>query len=345
MEAAGVLEGVCLPDGLDVMSGPELAAAFAQLLPDLERLDRHDTPAASAAAAQLQAWARAVALRVHLVTAKAAVPPPPEPAGDLNRSSAPYLAVSLGVSDRAANREITFAWQVLERLPMLGEAMLAGRLTESRARVFCDWTNALPEDLARRVCARLLDWALDKAATRIRERIAAVAGSLDPGYADRQYRAALAKCGVSAESLPDGTGEVRAHHVPLDEAAATKGGLDVLAKAAKAAGDPRRIGRLRWLIIYGLADGHLRGLSDEQILAHLAATRPTEEELAEAEAQEEADRRAVQRIFDEPIREERRARRAERRARQTPPDMPRTTTTAARPSPATAVTTVPARMV
>jgi hypothetical protein len=302
----GVPDVVGLPDGLDSMAGPELAAAFGELAPVLARLDPYDTPAASRAAAGLQAWARAMALRVHLVTAKAAAPPWWEQDGELSRSSAPYLAVSLGVSDRAASREIMFAWQVHERLPMLGEAMLAGRLTEGRARVLCDWTTGLPDDLARRACAQVLEWALDKPATRIRERITAVAAGLDPGYADRQYRAALAKCGVSAEQLPDGTGEVRAHHVPLDEAAATMGGLNALAKAAKADGDPRPIGRLRWLIVYGLADGHLRGLADEEILAHLAASRPTKEELAEAAAREEADRRTAQGAYDDALREERR---------------------------------------
>ena len=52
--------------------------------------------------------------------------PPPEQAGDLNRSSAPYLAVSLGISDRAASREINFGWQVHERLPMLGRQLGSG---------------------------------------------------------------------------------------------------------------------------------------------------------------------------------------------------------------------------
>jgi hypothetical protein len=77
--------------------------------------------------------------------------------------------VSLGISDRAASREINFDWQVHERLPVLGEAMLACRLTESRARVFCEWTLGLPDDLAEKVCAQLLDWALDKPGARIRD--------------------------------------------------------------------------------------------------------------------------------------------------------------------------------
>jgi hypothetical protein len=48
---AAVVDPVGLPDGLDTMTGPQLATALAGLLPTLEHLDPHDTPAASRAAA------------------------------------------------------------------------------------------------------------------------------------------------------------------------------------------------------------------------------------------------------------------------------------------------------
>ena len=279
-----------LPDGLARMApGPGLTACLAGLLPDLAAVADEDTATVSGAADRAVNHARAVQLAARLDPALRASAEAAEGRPVPDRSSVALVGLIAALTDRAASYEVAFAWEVIVRLPMLHAAMLAGDLDERRARVFTMWTLGLPDDLARELCERLLAWCFDRTTSQIKDRIGKVAAALDPGYVQRRYEAALRRCNVTGGPEPDGTASVNACHLPPAEAAAFLGRLNTLARAAKRAGDPRRIGHLRWLLNAGLVNGDFTG-TDSAILAALAETRPGPAEQA-AEAAEEATAR------------------------------------------------------
>ncbi|MGH3803352.1 MAG: hypothetical protein ACRDTD_25130 [Pseudonocardiaceae bacterium] len=77
----------------------------------------------------------------------------------------------------------------------------------------------------------------------------------------------------------DGTATVTGSALPVDEAAAACAHVEELARAAKRAGHPGRIGPLRADIYLGLLDGRWQHRNRDQIIADLLtrATRGTDD--------------------------------------------------------------------
>ncbi|RIQ29650.1 hypothetical protein DY240_08110, partial [Jiangella rhizosphaerae] len=122
---------VPLPAGFaSVPPGPRLGAALAEV--PVRRVSGHDTVDVISAAHRQACHAQAVFLRALLETGMrrpgsgdtvARVGSPGEFAAEEARAALTW-------SRRRADSTFEFAWQLFERLPMLGEAMHAGRLDE-----------------------------------------------------------------------------------------------------------------------------------------------------------------------------------------------------------------------
>ncbi|HEX6231494.1 MAG TPA: DUF222 domain-containing protein [Jiangellaceae bacterium] len=175
-----------------------------------------------------------------------------------------------------AERAFGFAVDVFVRLPVLGEAMLAGELDEPRARAFVDWTGALSDAQAEQVCAQLLAQAPQLVVGELIDRIKRACLAIDPDYAEKRYRDAVRTRRVRGSRNPDGTANLGGYNQPLDRIAAASEHIDTLARACKRAGDRRPVDHIRSDLFLGLADGTFERMSHDEIVAHVLAHPYTE---------------------------------------------------------------------
>ncbi len=264
-----------LPEGLSAMApGPALTAALAEV--DLPSVSAFDSVVVLQAAVRALNYAQAA---VFAACADVTVRWPMWD-DELGRKEYPHefasdeVRAALGLTRYSADKLVDFAWDAVDRLPQVHAAMAAGDLDEARAYYLCEWTRNLSDEHARAVCEALLPKARSMTTGELRDKIAAVAHSLDPAWAKREQAEALKERRVIGSRNPDGTANLAGYNLPADRAAAGCGRLDALARSAKAAGDPRRIDHLRAELFLGFNDGTYEGLNEAAILAHLAGSRP-----------------------------------------------------------------------
>lgn len=256
--------------------GPELCVASAQCHADLPAL-----PALEVLAV-VDAEARAVAhhqARLYAAVWEAALRRPTED-DPLARMEYPddaavyEVACCLGKGKVATSILLSHAYELVDRFPMLCAALLAGQIDLDRAQAFCVRVQELSEEHGRKVIAALLVKSRDMAIPRLRAEIVRHALSLDSDYADRVRAKALRRPNVRAVLKQDGSADVVLYNIAPDKAAGITGRLDHLGAAVQAEGDPRGIGELRALISTCSQDGTWLGLSEEEILDYLRASRP-----------------------------------------------------------------------
>ncbi|TQS30652.1 HNH endonuclease signature motif containing protein [Microbispora sp. KK1-11] len=172
-------------------------------------------------------------------------------------------------SRRRADSTFELAWNVHRRLPILGEAMLAGTLDEPRAVAFVRWTVGLTDEQAALVCEQLVPQASSWTVGELIERIQRLALAIDPAWAERRYAEAVRRRRVVGSRNEDGTATVSGVDLPLDRAAAGCDRIDELARACKRAGDRRPIDHIRVDLFLGSLDGTFEGMSDEEIITHV----------------------------------------------------------------------------
>ncbi len=261
---------VRLPGGFGTLApGPALGAVLAEV--PVRRVSGHDTVDVMAAAYRQACHAQSVFLRalletgmrrVHSGDGVARVESPGEFAAEEARAALVW-------SRRRADSTFEFAWQVHERLPMLGEAMEAGVLDEPRARAFVQWTIGLSDDQAAQVIAGLLPVAGGLLVGALIDRVKRAAIAVDPGWAERRYRAAVKGRRVEGSRNDDGTANLHGLDLPIDRAAAACDRIDTLARACKHAGDARPIDHIRADLYLGLLDGTFEVFTDDQIIDHV----------------------------------------------------------------------------
>ena len=178
---------------------------------------------------------------------------------------------ALAWSRSRAERAFGFAVDMFMRLPVLGEAMLAGELDEPRARAFVDWTSGLTDAQAETVCEQLLSEAPQLMVGELIDRIKRACLAIDPDYAEKRYREAVRTRRVRGSRNPDGTANLGGYNQPLDRIAAACEHIDALARACKQAGDRRPIDHIRSDLFLGLSDGTFERMGEDEIIAHVLA--------------------------------------------------------------------------
>ncbi|KAB8177281.1 HNH endonuclease signature motif containing protein [Microbispora catharanthi] len=274
MGTAGVLPpsrtAVPIPDGLTLIPpGAELAGLLAEV--NVERVSGFDTVEVLKAAYRQVCHARAWFLRALLEVGLrdlfsgdevARLEVPDEFGPDEARAALVW-------SRRRADSTFELAWNVHRRLPILGEAMLAGTLDEPRAVAFVRWTVGLTDEQAALVCEQLVPQASSWTVGELIERIQRLALAIDPAWAERRYAEAVRRRRVVGTRNEDGTATVSGLDLPLDRAAAGCDRIDELARACKRAGDRRPIDHIRVDLFLGSLDGTFEGMSDEEIITHV----------------------------------------------------------------------------
>ncbi|MFC4943970.1 HNH endonuclease signature motif containing protein [Pseudonocardia sp. GCM10023141] len=202
-------------------------------------------------------------------------PDPNDPHQLLHRSTGDWadaeIAAALTFTGRRTGYEREFASILINRLPLVYAALLAGRLDHHKARVFADYLADLTDPQIEAICARLVPpaegWTTGQLAQRLLREVLAV----DRSYSRKKYQAAVRERGVTGYLAPDGTATITAHGLTPTEAAAAAGRLEDLADAIRRAGHPGTVHQVRADLFVRLLGGTLARLGRADIIALMVA--------------------------------------------------------------------------
>jgi hypothetical protein len=255
---AEVIERRVLPEGLAaVPPGPELARLLAGV--DRSTLDGRDVVSLLQARSRQLAHDQAELLADLVEVAYCPVVGPqlrceqPEEFADFE------VACALTWTQHAAGKQLSFAYDLLTRLPAVHQAMRAGHLDYPKAWIFVEVTKVVDADEARRVADLVLPDAPELTTGEIARKLRKLITTVDPDAAAK--RAARSREGRRVQSGPDnqGTAYVNAFGLPLDQTAAAMERVDSFARAARNAGDQRTLEQLRADIFLELLNGTYAG--------------------------------------------------------------------------------------
>jgi len=168
------------------------------------------------------------------------------PAEWRRRQTCEYVGWRLGWSARWAQAQLDLADALLTRFPDVFAAVSEGRLDPARAKAFVELLSDVDDEATVRwIVDRLLPKAPGWTLAELRERLRYHVQRRAPQAARRRYRQRVVERDVRLRPEPDGTASLAGVGLPAHRAAAAFDRIDRLARAARAAGDPRTLSQLR----------------------------------------------------------------------------------------------------
>ncbi|OZM76224.1 HNH endonuclease signature motif containing protein [Pseudonocardia sp. MH-G8] len=203
------------------------------------------------------------------------------------------IAAGLTWTPTAADRELTFATALIERLPTVFTALQQGRIDRSKARVFVDHLDPangdVTEQQSRLLRERFLPQAPGLTTKQLSDRLYRAMHAIDPEFRRRRYQRAIRERSVALYLDSKGTATLVGDGLPPDEAAAAAGRIDRLVEAAKRAGHLGRRPQISADLYLGMLNGAFHRLTEAQIIAALlAAPRPEDNPPPDATADDTA---------------------------------------------------------
>jgi Domain of unknown function (DUF222) len=227
-----------LPTDLEATApGPRLAAMLASV--DRSRLSDHDVVRLMVARDRVVSHLQAErAADICEVTRRN---------GDddlTGEFAASEVAAALRLTRTAAHHEVTFAADITERLPRVGEMLGEGRIDVRRSRVLADGTAHLDHEAARRVVAEVADRVPGLTTGQLRALLRRVCLVADPEDAKSRLRVAIEDRRLVLEANPVGSANLLLLDLPPDVAAAARERIEHMARTLPG-GDGRTMDQRR----------------------------------------------------------------------------------------------------
>jgi hypothetical protein len=237
-----------LPEDIAVLPpGPELTVLLASI--DRSTLDSDDLVRLARARHRLVAHQQAELLADLHAVAQLPYEGPRPPGRDdppwSNVWAEVECAFAMRWTGRAASGQVTLAWELVERLPAVLDALRAGRIDVPKVLVIRDAVFGLEPAVARRVVDQVIDAAEEWTTGQLRARLRRLVIAADPGNAAERAVRKLACRRVEPRLNDNNLADLLAFDLPPQRVAAAMERLTAIAAAAKAAGDTRRVDHLR----------------------------------------------------------------------------------------------------
>ncbi|MEQ4205177.1 DUF222 domain-containing protein [Actinopolymorpha sp. B9G3] len=255
--------------------GPELAAVLAGI--DVAAVNGHARVVVMAAWERQVSWSNAQLYgAMGMVARSPACEPdsPPELDRCFGEFASAEVGAALGLSPGSADRELSFAYELTERLPGTRAALAAGSINLGKARTIAEETSWLAPELARRAEEFILaaDAAVGLGLTRAQlvRRLRRKVLELDPDGAEERRREAQQGRRIRFGANPDGTGSITGQDLPMAGTAAARVFVKALARRIKSEGDVRMLAQIEADVFLDL----LRGRNPAATAAGPATTDP-----------------------------------------------------------------------
>ena len=212
--------------------GPELATVLAGIEPAL--VNGYVRVLVMQAWERQSSWAAARMYEAMSYVARSPECVPDSPA-ELTEHCTEFASAEVGaaltLTPWCADRELSLAFHLTERLPGTQAALVAGRISLAKAKEIADETAVLSDELARRAEDLILADAAQLTRQQIARRLRAMVLRLDPEGAEKRRREAQRDRQVRFG--PDGTGtaSISGTSLPVAQVAAAKAFVKAIAKA------------------------------------------------------------------------------------------------------------------
>jgi hypothetical protein len=141
--------------------------------------------------------------------------------------------------------QMTFADDVIDRLPELFAALDAGDLDVPKVRIIAEAVTGLDDEVARHIVDKVLDRASQQTTGELRSRVRRLVLAADPQRAEKRARREITQRRVQAFLNDNNLAALAGYELAPHRVAAAMERLDAIARAAKSAGDSRRMDQLR----------------------------------------------------------------------------------------------------
>ncbi|HVX42827.1 MAG TPA: DUF222 domain-containing protein [Mycobacteriales bacterium] len=184
--------------------------------------------------------------------------------------AADEMSLALSVAPRTASFRMTFARELIDRLPATVKAMCTGDVSWSKAKTILDQTEDLTPEQTAGMEKMILAWGVGKTPGQVRNKLRREIQKLDPDAAARRRREAAKKRSVELDPQAAGMADLRIH-LPGPDAIVVYNWLDEHARAAKAAGDDRTLDQLRADALVDLVIGRSNAVAQKPLIRVLVS--------------------------------------------------------------------------
>ena len=155
------------------------------------------------------------------------------------------IGAALTWTRQTASAHLALAQDIVQRLPMVYDALLAGDIDLPKARVITDSVVSLDPATAGKIATSILPAAPTLTTGQLRARLSKLVIAVDPDAAAVRHRMRLTGRRVVLQADHDSCASLCAFDLSAADAVAASNRLNQLAHAAKRAGDTRTIDQLR----------------------------------------------------------------------------------------------------
>lgn len=190
--------------------------------------------------------------------------------GDMFDMTAAELRACLHMTRNAADLELGYATDLVERLPLVLEALKQGRIDVTRAKVLSRETSHLDVGEARMVCQRVLDRAENLTGTQLAALTRRVCIEIDPDTARKRHDRAVKDRGVWSRLTETSTSEITGWGLCPIRVAQIMNRIDSAAKHLATRSETRTLDQIRADIFLDLLEGthpntYRRGVTDIRV--------------------------------------------------------------------------------
>ncbi|NKZ06735.1 HNH endonuclease signature motif containing protein [Actinomadura latina] len=230
--------------------GPQLAICLSGGKNRLDDLTDDELLQVAAAARRQTSWAQARELAAIAELARRRTDE--EDSGDpdyrilsARESVTEEVALALTVTGNTAATLVHLAERLTGPLARTGEALGLGRIDMAKARVVCDVTEHLPEEVAGRVERAALEKASGQTTGQLRRRIKRIAQRLAPEAMEERRREAVQRRRLEVWDTSSGTADLALCDLAAEDAHAIYNKITATAHGIKADGDTRPLNTIR----------------------------------------------------------------------------------------------------
>ncbi|WP_433462765.1 DUF222 domain-containing protein [Spirillospora sp. CA-128828] len=259
--------------------GPQLAICLSGGLDELSDTELMEV---AAAARRQTSWAQARELAAIAELSRRRTAAENDDATDCRILSAhesvvEEVAAALTVTGNTAATLVHLADRLADDLPATRQALETGRIDLHKTRVICDLTDGLPDGIAERAEAAVLDKAPDQTTGQLRRRLRRIVRRLAPEQLEERKREAVRRRDLQIWDTPDGTADLAITGLETTEAHAIFNKITAVSRRIRSDGGTRPLHAIR----ADLAKELLQGAPFPEA-AHRLLTQPVEPPCAEA---------------------------------------------------------------
>lgn len=179
----------------------------------------------------------------------------PVRSGEFSEYTPEEVRCALVWTRRASESTVDYAFDMMVRFPMVGQALSDGMIDLPRAKTIVSGVGGLDRVAAEAVIDRILALAPELTTGQIRARMRRLCIDADPEAARKRYESGLENRRVTAHGRAEGTADVWGENLEADRVASVMTRINEAARRLRSDGDTRTLDQIKADIFLRLLEG------------------------------------------------------------------------------------------